>query len=124
MGKYIESDVVKSFLETKVSFGVSDDQISEMELNLLISQAESKVEMELSDQYMIPFQGYEGRTYAQIPSDTTRELISSLCLYRSLYNIMKFYFGKVSNNRGQSYVDFYADLFQDLLGPLKRKRNT
>lgn len=124
MGKYISQDVVKSFLETKVSFGSQDDQISEMELDLLVKQAESKVEMELSDQYVIPFQGYSGLTFDQIPHITTREIISNLCLYRSLYNVMKFYFGKTSNNRGQNYVDFYADSFNDILEPLKRKRNT
>ena len=124
MGKYISSEVVKSFLETKVSFGSRDDQISDMELNLLITQAESKVEIELSDQYIIPFQGYNGLTFQEIPSSTTKEIINNLCLYRSLYNVMKFYFGKTSNNRGQNYLDFYADSFNDILEPLKRKRKT
>lgn len=124
MGKYISNDVVASFLESKVSFGSGDDQISEMELNYLIKQAESKVEMELSDQYVIPFRGYDGLTYDEIPSTTTKEIISSICLYRSLYNVMKYYFGKTSNNRGQNYLDFYNDSYHDLIDPLKRKRNT
>lgn len=124
MGNYIPNDVVKSFLESKVSFGPRDDQISDLELNMLINQAESKVQLELSDQYIVPFRGYEDRTFHQITSDYTKTIISNLCLYRSLYNVMKFYFGKTSNNRGQSYIDYYADSFNDLLEPLKRKRNT
>ena len=124
MGRYVASDQVKAFLESKVSFGARDDQISDMELNMLIVQAESKVELELSDQYIIPFRGYDGLTFHEIPNANTIEIISNLCLYRSLYNVMKFYFGKGSNNRGQNYLDFYADSFQDLLSPLKRKRNT
>lgn len=124
MGRYIASDTVKAFLETKVSFGSSDDQISDIELDLLIRQAESKVELELSDQYVIPFKGYENRTFHNILSGNTKDTISNLCLYRSLYNVMKFYFGKTSNNRGQNYVDFYADSFNDILEPLKRKRKT
>jgi hypothetical protein len=124
MGKYIDSSVVKSFLETKVSFGPDDSQISDIELNMLISQAESKVQLELSNQYIIPFQGYEGRTFHEIVYDETREIISNLCLYRSLYNVCKYYFGKVSNNRGQSYIDFYDDLFKETIEPLKRKRST
>lgn len=124
MGKYVSSDEVKSFLETKVSFGNSDDQVSDMELTFLINQAESKVEMELSDQYVIPFQGYNNLTFQQISNITTIEIINNLCLYRSVYNVIKLFFGKTSNNRGQSYLDFIADMFQDLLQPLKRKRNT
>lgn len=124
MGKYVSADEVKSFLETKVSFGNKDDQVSDVELSFLISQAESKVEMELSDQYVIPFQGYNGLTFPEIPYPTTIQIINNLALYRSVYNVIKLFFGKTSNNRGQSYLDFIADMFQDLLQPLKRKRNT
>ncbi len=124
MGRYVSSDDVKASLETKVSFGIQETQVSDVELNYLINQAESKVEMELSDQYVIPFQGYNGLTFEQIPHLSTVQIINNLCLYRSLYNVAKLFFGKTSNNRGQSYIDFYADMFQDLLQPLKRKRNT
>lgn len=124
MGKYVAAADVKSFLESKVSFGPSEDQISDMELNFLINQAESKVEMEMSDQYIIPFQGYNGLTFFQIPHSTTIQIINNLCLYRSIYNVLKLFFGKVGNNRGDSYIEFIADMFQDLLQPLKRKRNT
>jgi|SRR5271165_1485823 len=124
MGKYVAADEVKSFLETKVSFGVQDDQISDVELNFLIRQAESKVEMELSDQYVIPFRGYGILTFEEIPFPTTIEIINNLSLYRSVYNVLKLFFGKLGNNRGDSYIAFIADMFQDLLEPLKRKRNT
>lgn len=124
MGKYVAADEVKSFLETKVSFGVGEDQVSDVELNFLINQAESKLEMELSDQYVIPFQGYNGLTFPEIPFPTTIQIINNLALYRSVYNVLKLFFGKLGNNRGDSYIAFIADMFQDLLQPLKRKRNT
>lgn len=124
MGKYVAADEVKAFLESKVSFGNSDTQVSDIELDHMIKQAESKVEMELSSQYVIPFQGYNGLTFKEIPSDTTREIISNLCFYRSIYNTLKLFFGKTSNNRGESYIQYIADMFNDLLEPLKRKRNT
>jgi len=124
MGKYIANDTVKAFIETKVSFGSRDDQISDIELDMLIKQAESKVQLELSDQYIIPFKGYNGLTFQEITQENTKEIISNLCLYRSLYNVTKFYFGKTSNNRGQNYVDFYDDSFKEILEPLKRKRKT
>ncbi len=124
MGRYVSAEEVKSFLESKVSFGVQDTQVSDVELNYLINQAESKVEMELSDQYVIPFKGYNGLSFQEIPYPSTIQIINNLCLYRSVYNVIKLFFGKTSNNRGQSYLDFVADMFQDLLQPLKRKRNT
>jgi hypothetical protein len=124
MGKYVAANEVQAFLETKVSFGNSEDQVSEVELNLLIRQAESKVEMELSDQYVIPFQGYNNETFLQIPYETTTQVITNLCLYRSVYNVLKLFFGKTSNNRGESYLSFISDMYHDLLDPLKRKRNT
>lgn len=124
MGKYVAADEVKSFLESKVSFGSSDDQVSDVELNSLIKQAESKLEMELSDQYVIPFQGYNNLTFSEIPFSTTIEIINNLALYRSVYNVLKLFFGKTSNNKGESYISFISDIYQDLLEPLKRKRNT
>lgn len=124
MGKYVAAADVKSFLESKVSFGVSDTQISDVELNFLINQAESKVEMEMSDQYVIPFQGYNGLTFDEIASTTTITIINNLCLYRSIYNVLKLFFGKTGNNKGENYLSFIADMFRDLLQPLKRKRNT
>lgn len=124
MGKYVAANEVKAFLETKVSFGNTEEQISEVELDIMIRQAESKVEMDLSDQYVIPFQGYNNATFSQIPFETTTQTITNLCLYRSIYNVLKLFFGKTSNNRGDSYVAFIADLYQDILKPLKEKRNT
>lgn len=124
MGKYVDAADVKSFLESKVSFGVSDDQISDVELNFLINQAESKVEMDMSDQYITPFQGYEGLTFKQIPFSSTIQIINNMCLYRSIYNVLKLFFGKTGNNKGENYLSFVADMYQDLLQPLKRKRNT
>lgn len=124
MGKYVAAADVKSFLESKVSFGVSDTQISDVELNFLINQAESKIEMEMSDQYVIPFQGYDGIIFDDISSTTTKTIINNLCLYRSIYNVLKLFFGKTGNNKGENYLSFIADIYQDLLQPLKRKRNT
>lgn len=124
MGRYVNAEDVKSFLGSKVSFGVELEQISDVELNFLITQAESKVEMDMSDQYVIPFQGYNGLTFWQIASTTTVQIINNLCLYRSIYNVLKLFFGKVGNNRGDSYISFIADMYQDLLKPLKEKRNT
>ncbi len=124
MGRYVSAEEVKAFLETKVSFGIQETQVSDVELNYLINQAESKVEMELSNQYVIPFQGYNGLTFHEIPFASTIQIINNLCLYRSVYNVIKLFFGKTSNNKGQSYLDFIADMFQDLLQPLQRKRNT
>lgn len=124
MGKYVAADEVQAFLETKVSFGNQEDQISEIELNHMIRQAESKVEMEMSDQYIIPFQGYNDIPFALIPYETTTQVIINLCLYRSIYNTLKLFFGKTSNNRGDSYINFISDMYHDLLDPLKRKRNT
>jgi hypothetical protein len=127
MGKYVSPESVKQFLESKVSFGPLEDQISDMELIFLIQQAESKVEMELSNQYVIPFVGYINGNivpYNEIPYETTTMVVNNLCLYRSCYNVIKLFFGKTGENRGKSYLDFIADMYQDLYQPLQRKRNT
>lgn len=124
MGRYISEKTVKSFTESKVSYGASENQISDMELIVMIQQAESKVELDMSNKYIIPFQGYNNVPFAGIASETTQQIIQCLCLYRSVYNVLKLFFGKTGENRGDHYVRYISDEYHDLLEPMQRKRKT
>lgn len=124
MGRYISEITVKSFTESKVSYGPGENQISDMELIVMIQQGESKVEIDMSNKYIIPFQGYNNIPFKDIDSATTLQIIECLCLYRSVYNVIKLFFGKTGENKGDHYLKYIADLYQDLHQPLQRKRNT
>jgi len=124
MGRYISDIEVKTMTESKVSYGPSDSQISNTELIFLIQQGEAKVELDLSNKYIVPFQGYNNVTFQQLTSEMTVQIIKSLCLYRSIYNVLKLFFGKTGENKGDNYLKFIADLYHDLLDPLQRKRAT
>jgi hypothetical protein len=124
MPKYIDPYSVKEFLESKVSFGPSDIQISDGELFAMINQAETKVEIELSDQYVIPFQGYNGVIFSDIDNSSTVETIKNLCLYRAVMNVLRLYFGKTGENKGIEYINNIRDMYNEIMNPLKKKRNT
>ena len=133
MARYIDLNQVKAMNESKVSFGNSDSQINDVELNILVNAAEAKVELDLFPYYVVPLKGQNPLTFEIIEFNeltnepeaiTTVEVIRSLCYYRSTYNLLKNFYGKTGNNRGDSYLSYVTDQYQDLLKPITEKRKT
>jgi hypothetical protein len=112
--KYISLQAIKFDLEGKVFFsntqqnGISDNDVLDC-----IEEAESIIELELSRQYVIPFQGitYSGTLvpFSQITNKSTKKYINKLCSLQTSILLMQTVFGRTEGVRGTDYRDTYQE---------------
>ena len=129
---YTTYDNVKVLLANKVQFQCSPDYIQDGELpNLLlgqlISRAETRVELDLSTRYMIPFQSKRTRSYSGLPDHSRRGIQTAVDL-RSVVEVLMTDFGRGTHINGEAYYknaledyDGYIDL---LLGRSREAANS
>ena len=115
--KYITVEDVVLELQGKVSFSDEDPQYISTPLVLdKIAKGESLVELEMSRVYMIPFQGFDGTPFADIPDTfySSKQYISTMALLQSCIFIMDSYFGRTEGTRGEAARKNYLSRISEL----------
>lgn len=129
MGKYITTDGVKQRLGQKVRFTTDptadgeDNKMPVALLNRLISEAESQVELDLSERYWVPFQGVSGQPFASLAQNTVL-VLTTLCYIQAVAKVLETDFGSGTVTDASKYVERmekrYAKILEQLLGRRKK----
>jgi hypothetical protein len=118
--KYVSLEAIKWDLEDKVFFSNSKgDGISDNEVLDCIEEAESIIELQLSRQYLIPFQGFTAQCtlvpFNQITNKSTKKYINKLCSLQTAILLMQTIFGRTEGVRGDDYRENYQKQLDDQL---------
>lgn len=101
--KYITYEDVLWQLQQKITVGTGEKgTFSVAQLNTLCAQAERKVENDMSERYLIPFQTKSLEAYDQLSDDTKMQIVD-LCVVYTCYRILFKFFGSSSNVKGDLY---------------------
>ena len=106
MPLYTNVDQVKARLVGKVRFTDNEDDENKMPetlLRVLIDEAESQVEQDLSIRYSAPFQTVEGQPFRNLPPRPTRLFLQTLCELKSVQRVLETDFGRGSATEGENY---------------------
>lgn len=131
MGIYISLNDVKVRLNGKVRFTENpevegeEDKMSVSLANRLISEAESKVEEDLSPRYAAPFQTSEGKPFASLPFRPTKDFLKNLCENMAVVLILETDFGAGGPSSGDKYASRLREKYKSFLDDhLKIKENS
>lgn len=121
---YTTYDNVKVLLANKVQFQldptfIQDGELPNLLLGQLISRAETRVEQDLCNRYMIPFQSVRTRSYSSLPDHSRRGLQTAVDL-RSVIEVLMTDFGRGTHINGEAYyknaLEEYSNYIDLLLG--------
>jgi hypothetical protein len=88
----------------------SYSNLSDAEYLMHIIVAESDVSTSLSKYYVVPFCCEDDRPFEELP-DTTRVIITSLCIDRAIYIILTNYFGGGFGNLSEDFIETQEKIF-------------
>ncbi len=121
--RYTSLQEVKLELQDKVNFSnVNPEGVSDNEVLDNIEDAESTVELELSRQYLTPFQGIDTSgtliPYDSIVPKSTIKYINKMCLLQTCILLMQTLFGKSEGVRGSTYLENYEAQLEKMLNKI------
>lgn len=126
MGLYISADDIKPRVAGKVRFTDSDDDPNKVGPKLLmqlISEAESQVELDLSERYLVPFVTDAGLPFAKLPDHPTRRNLTNLCILQSAIRILETDFGDGTVVDAGKYVKSLRIRYKAIVAQLVEKRD-
>lgn len=121
--QYTNSAQVKLYLRRKVDYGLSTpdmiDSLTNQQINAFIVNAESRVEIDLSRQYLVPFNGGTNTPFSELPQGT-QVFIQEMCTWKAVSLILATYFGQSEGDRGKAFqvncIEQYDTLYQQAAG--------
>lgn len=123
---YTDREQVKLRVKGKVRFTADvddEDKMPEALLDRLIDEAEGEVEHDLSFRYFIPFQGFSGEPFSQLPPRPTREMIRTLCELKSVMRVLETDFGDSGPSDADKYMKGISKRYDSLLEKLIKRRD-
>lgn len=127
MGRYITSKAVKIRLKGKVRFTdnpeEADDEakMTDVLLNRLISEAESQVELDLSERYAAPFRTDNDEGFSKLPQ-LTRDQIMTLCELQSVVRVLETNFGATGPVDSDKYKSSQEKRYEKMIEILLERR--
>ena len=115
--RYTNSSQIKLYLRSKANYGLGGENImgslTNPQINAFIINAEARVEIDLSRQYIIPFVGVNGAAFSTLPQGT-QVFLEEMCAWKAVYLILKSYYGTSEGDRGVAYTDSAEKLYEEL----------
>jgi hypothetical protein len=125
MGKYCAAEAVKVRVRGKVKFSapgeVDENKMGLDLLNVLISEAESQLEIDLMDRYEIPFQTIAGEPFAKLP-ENTKVTLKNLAELLSMIRVLETDFGRGTSVNGDKYTEACQKRYNQVVAQLVQKR--
>jgi hypothetical protein len=125
MGLYANEENVKTYLLGKVRFTEDDDDENRMHvkfLRLLINEAESELEMDLSPRFSTPLVTEADQPFAKLPDRPTKQIIKKLAELKSVCYVLDSDFGRGSVENADKFKKSYEDRYKATLDKLMEKR--
>ncbi len=118
---YTNSGQVKLYLRKKALFNVNrngSDALTTQEINKFIVDAEARVEIDLSKQYVIPFSNEDGGAFSTLPQNS-QVMIQNLATWKTVLLILQVYWGDSEGVRGTTFVEYCIEQYNSLLKEAK-----
>jgi hypothetical protein len=120
--RYTNAGQIKLYLRKKASYGLSApdvmDSITTQQINAFITQAEARVGIDLSRQYLIPFVGTGNTEFSTLPQDT-QLFIQEMCNWKTVLLILEVYYGNSDGVRGEDFKRSCNEQYMVLLNQAK-----
>lgn len=117
MGRYIANTDIEKLLQGKVAFTDDPEERNRMSrpmLAMIVTDAETQVELDLSNRYLVPFVGEEGEKFDKLPP-TTRLMIVTLCRLMAQIRVLETDFGRGSAVNGANYTEILQKRYDALV---------
>ena len=105
--RYTNVGQVKLYLRRKASYGLAEpdeiDSLTTQQINAFITQAEARVGIDLSRQYVVPFVGLNNSPFSTLPQDT-QLFIQEMCTWKAVLLILSVYYGSSEGVRGDKFI--------------------
>lgn len=126
MGIYIAEDSVRIRLLGKVRFTDDRDEENKFQnclLRVLIAEAESDVENDLSPRYMAPFQTKEGLPFAKLPERPTKQFLRTLCELKAVTRVLETDFGRGGAADSEKYTEKLQERYDAMVKKVLEKKD-
>lgn len=129
MGKYINDSDVLVRLAGKVEVTDNPEDENKMPRTLLrrlIAEAESELELDLSQRYAVPFQTVAGAAFSTFPdSSATKNIIRTCCELKAVSRVLETDFGRGTVVDSEKYRESIDDRYDSIVNDrlLKKRKD-
>lgn len=125
MALYAKPDRVKALLRGKIRFTddpAEENKMSDALFQVLISEAESELHVDLSQRYMNPFQTVDGTAFGGLGEYPTRQIIRTCAELKATIRCLETEFGRGSTTDSSKYTETLEKRYAAIVAKLVEKR--